>query len=239
MHTLSARSENRAFSNLPRLRRGYALLALVFLCREGVCGDVVNPKLGATTTAAQTIPTGTSDWLSHPPAWVTWLSLIGGVGAFAWKLYEFLVARSDRDADQHIATEAFWYESIVVPRIVEPLLDFLIDQNEKQSALPVASTSARAKFDTFNVEFQEGYNRLAAKIRVLQVISAPVHSEIMKRLDTLEDAVALYCYKAGHDAASGSPSRRESVSLNAHFSDTLAECITKFKDLHFRLRRPS
>lgn len=214
------------------------MLALVLLCRNGICGEAVNPKSGASIISPPPISTDAYDWLKHPPAWVTWLSLFGGVGTFGWKLYEFMVSRADRGTDQRIACDAFWYESIVVPRIVEPLLDFLTSQNEKLNSLAASSASAKAEFEAFNQEFQAGYGRLAARIRVLQVISVAVHGEIMERLDGLEDAVTVYCYEAGQGNASKS-SRRGSVNLTAHFSGALGDCLTKFKDLHFHLRHPS
>ena len=191
-----------------------------------------------TASAASPEPKASSsqNWFNHPPAGITWLSLAGGLGAFIWKLWEFSVGRRDRGKDQRIACEAFWYESIVVPRIVEPLIEFLGRQQEalrmlQGSALPDA-------FTKYQDEYQAKYNDLAARMSLLQVISSSIHGEIMEHLDGLEDAIALHCHDSSHVGES-KPSRRKSPDINGRFTDAMNFCVTKLKDLHFGLRHPS
>lgn len=208
----------------------YAALLLTFVCRDGICDT-------AASAATSSIP-NSYDWLAHPPAWITWLSLAGGVSAFVWRLWEFGVSRFDRGNDQRIACDAFWYESIIVPRIVEPLLDFLTQQHDKLQLLANGSSTGVDPFTSFNREFQDAYSHIATRIRILQVISQSTHSEIMKRLDELEDAVTVHCFDASSENRA-KVNRRTSPDLSSHFSDTLSYCIKKFKDLHFKLRHPS
>jgi hypothetical protein len=206
------------------------VLLLTFVYRDGICDSAAS--------AASLSISNSYDWFVHPPAWITWLSLVGGVSAFVWRLWEFEVSRFDRGNDQRIACDAFWYESIIVPRIVEPLLDFLSQQHEKQQLLANDSSTDVNRFTNFNRQFQEAYSQIASRIRVLQVISQSTHSEIMKRLDELEDAVTVHCFDAS-SANCAKINRRTSPDLSSHFSDTLSYCIKQFKDLHFQLRHPS
>jgi hypothetical protein len=190
----------------------------------------------SSTPAEATKASSSQEWLSHPPGWVTWLSLAGGLTAFTWKLYEFVVSRVDREKDQRIACDAFWYESIVVPRIVEPLIDFLGQQQEALRTIPL--TSSGDAFTIYKNEYQAKYNDLAVRMSLLQVISNATHGAIMQHLDKLEDDITVHCYESGHVSDTRS-SRRRSPDLNSRFSDAMSFCVTKLKDLHFGLRHPA
>jgi hypothetical protein len=209
-------------------------LLLILLSHSANCGSIA-----ASTDSAPSPGTKTSsleEWFSDPPGWVTWLSLAGGLTAFIWKLYEFIVSRVDREKDQRIACDAFWYESIVVPRIVEPLIDFL---GQRQEALRILHGTAPADaFTKYKNEYQEKYNDLAARMSLLQVISNSTHSAIMERLNELEDAITVHCYDSSQ-TGDAKPTRRKSPDMNGRFSDAMNFCITKLKDLHFGLRHLS
>jgi len=204
---------------------------LLLLSSSALCESIA-----ATAVATAPDVKASQDWFSHPPGWITWLSLVGGLGAFLWKLYEFVVSRVDREKDQRIACDAFWYESIVVPRIVEPLIDFLARQQEELRVLHGAA-SADA-FTKYQNEYQEKYNDLAARMSLLQVISNPTHTAIMEHLNELEDAITVHCYDSSR-TGDAKPNRRKSPDMNGRFSDAMNFCITKLKELHHGLRHPS
>jgi hypothetical protein len=206
---------------------------LLLLGGSAVCESIASTVVAATPAAKTS---SFLDWFNHPPGWITWLSLIGGLTAFLWKLWEYFVSRVDRSKDQRIACDAFWYESIVVPRIVEPLIDFLAQQQEALRIL--SGTPTADAFTKYKNEYQAKYNDLAARMSLLQVISNTTHSAIMQHLDKLEDEITVHCYESGH-VSNAKPSRRKSPDMNGRFSDAMNFCITKLKDLHFGLRHPS
>jgi hypothetical protein len=192
-----------------------------------LCGAVAFGTEPAGKTAAKPSPTSAIDWFFNPPGWLTWLSLAGGLGAFGWRLVEFFVARVDRSSDRLIATNAFWYEKVVVPHILEPMLDFVTRQKDQLVAVKLPVAGGGDPFKGFLTEYHAEYARLVARIALLQVVSHDTYTKVAEILDELDDEVTLHCYR--HSAGQ---SQRNHLDIAVVFSDALKACVREFKELH-------
>jgi hypothetical protein len=180
----------------------------------------------------------TFEWISNPPAWVTWLSLGGGLSAFLWHLYEYVTDRRDRDADLRRETDAYWYDAIVIEQILGPLLEFLQTQSVKFDSIGRSSAPAAGPGDPFRQyldAYQERYAALACKIRLLQVVSKVVYEDLMKRLDDLEDSIAIICYENSRAIEGAQLTRGRSRTISDTLSDAQVDCVSLLRELHARM----
>jgi hypothetical protein len=176
-------------------------------------------------------------WLTSPPAWVTWLSFLGGLGAFSWQLYEHLVARKDRRTDRKAAVEAFWYESIVVPRVVEPLLSFLSTHNSAIQSLNGAQQLAGGakKANTLLADFQKAYADLIPQLQFLRSIDEGACNDLTTLLDTLDDKITLSCFRMTEAIKKGERIEGECESALSHFAEIQRQSIEKLRHLHHKI----
>lgn len=180
-------------------------------------------KKTTETTAPPTKPAHSRfDWFLDPPGWLTW----GGLGAFVWKLYEFFVKRRDRTSDQQLATDAFWFETVVVPQILEPLLDFITAHKDRLASVKPGAGAANP-YEEYMHGYQSDYAKLIARIGLLQIVSQSTYEKVATTLDELEGAVIEHCYMQ----ISGNRPRKPR-DIATVFSDTLRQCVGKFKELH-------
>jgi hypothetical protein len=194
------------------------------------------PTTGANATSnKQVTPTLPYDWFFNSPDWLTWLSLAGAVGAFGWRLVEFGTSRRDRTTDLQIATEAYWYDAIVIDQVLKPLLAFIETQSTAVAAIPAAVTVGPGNSDpylAYQTKYQKDYNTLAARLLLLRVVSVSAHADLMTRLDELEDTVATICDEGSARAHGALSSRKRSRPLPEELSDGLIACVGILIALH-------
>jgi hypothetical protein len=211
---------------------GPATLVLLVSVATGPTVPSAPIPAAVSKAARQTLP----DWIGHPPSWVTWLSLFGGLGAFGWKLWEFSVERGDRTADKIAAIEGFWYQSIIVPRILQQILEF-VDQQQPQYEAINGTAVGPGKPDLYKEfldQFSAKLDHLRGQMRLLQVISVESYATLLERLDRLEDEIALQCYRH----SSSRESKRSGADQNQRqslFLDAQNDCIRELKELHSTL----
>jgi hypothetical protein len=228
----------------------FSLASSLALCEEGSAPGAakkiaITPVLAArpeTAPIQATIQTpktadSSSNWFLKPPGWLTWVSLAGGLGAFLWRLWEYFVSRGDRETDRQTNAEAFWYETVVVPRILEPLLDFVTRQSDRLAAIPAPNPIGGGPdlFQPYFQSYQTEYAQLGARLRLLRVISQDVYDRVMARLDDLEDLVSLHCYSASATLRGPGVTHGHRKYIVEDFSDAMNYCVRDFKNLHASL----
>lgn len=169
-------------------------------------------------------------WLHDPPGFLTYVALIGNVGLFFWGFYQWRVGRKDRTEDRHGAINQFWCESVLVPQLLAPVVDFLNDQLNRLKALEVAPTvpGALEKYTAYLELYDVRFNELAARLSLLSAFSRPHHGVVIASLEKLDDAVNLLCHERSERKAPSSQYR-----IDLHFADTQAECVDAFRRMHF------
>lgn len=175
-------------------------------------------------------------WITNPSYVVTWVSFFGAIGALGWKCWEFKVARRDRSTDKLLAVEAFWYQSIVVPQVLEPLLKFVTRNTQKYLAIDINSFGQRDPYRAYQDRYQIEYSLLGAHLRILQVISPKTYELLMARLDDLEDKISLICFrKSQHICESNNGGREVIGDPAAEFANAQNDCVLMLKKLHTQL----
>lgn len=189
----------------------------------------VTPSAGAGAAGGLLPP-----WVIDPPTWVTWVSLFGGSAAFVWNCFEHFVARKDRRADRKVAVETFWFESVIVPRAIEPLLTFFDQQSNAFVALSPdrVGSGTRDHFRSYLLTCQKQYASLVPQLRLLRVLDVKVHGEISKILDELDDKISLTCFRASEALKKGKSAAGEIATGSGHFSEVQSQCVEKLKNLH-------
>lgn len=195
--------------------------------------------IGATATGGEEQQSQSfwPSWVEQPPSWVTWLSLIGGVGAFVWQLCEFIVSRGDRSSDRKAAVETFWYQSIVVPRISEPLFNFLVSSASELNTL-AKKKYAKGEIDPFKPyleEFQKSYSGVGAQLLLLRVFDAATYEKLMETLDALDGAISLLCFRATAAIRGEGSDVPRGLDGATAFGTAQSSCLQLLKGLHLRL----
>lgn len=131
-------------------------------------------------------------FLPNPPP--PSLGYITAVIAFGVLLIHVIKLFSEKSSDRKKRfddiNDSFWFRSVVVPAVIEPLIKFIAEQGEK---LKTINHGTKEEF----ANFLKGYNQegegVAARLLLLNIINKQMYEKTIEEFENIEDDVTLLC----------------------------------------------
>lgn len=202
-----------------KVRQGHASTTLVV---EKSC-DVA----GTSTSAVVLICKIEESWLQK--GLLTAPSLFASLAALflSWSALKYNRTKDERARTQSISDD-FWLRKVVSPVAIEPFVKFVISLS---AALPSA-TSTPEDTTKFWTSTASNFNEFTASFFNLELISAELHKEVEKLLESMEDGLSNYCgalQQYLNDPARPIPDRAEVLGSLGKTSRDVMQAIARFQ----------
>ena len=142
----------------------------------------------------------------------------------AANIFIFCYQRYEASKLRRIALkDDFWFRTIVLPTLLEPLQKFSTEQSQKLRELKMADSADGDDYDNYLADFEISISAIIDRCHVVQSHSVSLYNELIEQFEQLEDRVTLYCYKKG-TGLPGTPSLftqtyTETISIIMKFHD--------------------
>lgn len=149
--------------------------------------------------------------------WVNATILIVNIVIFVYQRYESHKFRRIALKDD------FWFRSIALPIILDPLKKFSDDQTRKIRELITDTSADSEAYESYFEKCQSDIHNLIAGCYVMRIHSVPLYEELIEQLELMEDKVAEYCMNRGAIEV-------HTPSVFAHAHMEMISIIMKFHD---------
>ena len=134
-----------------------------------------------------------------PPALISWIAVIAVFLRFGLWVLDTWVKKAQRNADTlHSKLEGYWYRSVIMPVIIEPLISLTKSATSALTTLPHQATDS-AKRRCW-IEFRDEHVKKIADLRssspLLGVLGMNKENYIEEGLEEIEDFLAITCQTA-------------------------------------------
>lgn len=123
--------------------------------------------------------------------WVNLAILLVNIAIFLYHRYEAHKLRRIALKDD------FWFRSIALPIILDPLKKFSDDQTRKIRELITDTSADSEAYQSYFEKCQSDIHNLIAGCYVMRAHSVPLYEELIEQLELMEDKVAEYCMNRG------------------------------------------
>ena len=123
--------------------------------------------------------------------WVNATILVVNVAIFLYQRYEAHKFR------QIALKDDFWFRSIALPIILDPLKKFSDDQTRKIRELITDTSADSEAYESYFEKCQSDIHNLIAGCYVIRAHSVSLYGDITEQLEQMEDKVAVYCESEG------------------------------------------
>jgi hypothetical protein len=151
----------------------------------------------------------------------------------AVKGYEIFKARTDRKRDRRAAVDDVWFKTVVLELAVPELRKFL-HKFRTEIVNPISLVGVRP-YATALIRYSMETEAIRLQIRTIQDLSENVYETISRRLEDLDDAVAVYCPHADDASYDRHLLAAERAALERNFDECFSNCIETLRRLHFAL----
>jgi hypothetical protein len=128
--------------------------------------------------------------LPSPPAWAMWVAIVGVLVDVIRLIYELVHERKEKDSSVH---DQFWFRTIISPRCVNPLIEF-VELHAKALGTLVSNLMTTSdpqvqltRLRQFVATYQVASNELLERLILLTVFDNEVYLQVRNCLEQLED----------------------------------------------------
>jgi hypothetical protein len=154
--------------------------------------SVMAQQAAATAPQAQGWTTAIAPYAPH----IAITSLAVALGTLIWRFVEFVVGRRDRSRDLiGDIRDGFWFQEVVFPACVKPIIDSTLSVNERLRKLDelIANPAAGETEDHIRMrwlqEFQHDHRAQVVRCLMLDVVWDGAYKVASKHLDEIDDLV--------------------------------------------------
>ena len=119
--------------------------------------------------------------------------LIVNIAIFFYQRYEASKLRRIALKDD------FWFRTIALPIVLEPLQEFSVDQTRKLRELTTNTPTDTNTYDSYLEKCQSSIHIMMDRCYVMRAHSVSLYDDLIEQLELMEDKVALYCWKKGEN----------------------------------------
>lgn len=128
---------------------------------------------------------------SPPPPWLGYITALIALGVLAIHVIKFFSEKSsDRKKRLDDINDSFWFRSVVVPAVIEPLIKFVTEQGEK---LKTINHGTKDDFANFLKGYSQGGEGIAARLLLLNIVNKQMYEQTIKEFEEIEDDVTMLC----------------------------------------------
>lgn len=164
-----------------------------------------------------------------PPPWLGYITALIAFGVLLIHVIKFFYERSsERKKRRDDINDSFWFRSVVVPAVIEPLILFITEQGEQ---LKKISNGKKEDFADFFKAYQKAGESIAARLLLLNLINKQMYDGAIKEFEEIEDDVALLCAMKSGDFDEIDHKRAKYTEVNALVSRMFAGLNTILEKL--------
>jgi hypothetical protein len=126
-----------------------------------------------------------------PPAWLGYVTALIACGVLFSHIYKHVYDyRSERKKRRDDINDAFWFRTVIIPAVIEPLIEFFTAQTD---ALKKIHKGSKDDFIKYLAEYQQEGERIAARLFLLDMVDHKMYEQAKIRLEEIDDDVASLC----------------------------------------------
>ena len=135
----------------------------------------------------------------------------------------FIYQRYDSSKLRRLALkDDFWFRTIALPIVLEPLKNFSLDQTQQLRRLKTDKPLDMGAHEIYLDQFQSKIYDLMDMCFVMHIHSVSLYEDLIKQLEIVEDKIAEYCQNLGDT----------NVNPPSVFTSTQAEIISIIMKFH-------
>lgn len=126
-----------------------------------------------------------------PPPWLGYITAAIALGVLLMHIAKFVSERrSDTKKRLDDINDAFWFRSVVVPAVIEPLIAFITEQADE---LQKKNTGTKADYEAYLESFQKGKESISSRLILLNLVNKQMYNDAIAEFDEIEDDITLFC----------------------------------------------
>ena len=151
-----------------------------------------------------------------PPPWLGYVTALIAFGVLVIHIAKFISERSsDRKKRLDDINDSFWFRSVVVPAVIEPLIQFITGQAEK---LQKINAGKKEDFAEYLKDYQKAKESISSRLLLLNLVNKQMYSDAVNEFDDIEDDVTLLCALKSGDSGLTENGKQKYTEVNALIS---------------------
>lgn len=168
-----------------------------------------------------------------PPPWLGYVTAAIALGVLIMHITKYITERnSDKKKRLDDINDSFWFRSVVVPAVIEPLITFMTEQAD---ILQKLGSGKKEDYAKFLKDFQKGKESISSRLLLLNLVNNQMYADAIEELDEIEDDVTLLCAVKSGDLGleeTGKPKYTEVNALVSRMCAGLNNILGKVKSHH-------
>ena len=195
------------------------------------------------TFASDVSDTSSSDFLNpffeiQPSPLALWAAVGASIILILWNIYTWTVSkRENKKLRKLIKRDDFWFRTIVLPTLVEPLSNFVDENTKKNVQLSDRRFSDQEHksmaYDQYLMKFNQEREVIIQACYLLTLHSDDLYQKVTSLLDELEDHVTIYCLSRSQPDTQLNQEELEKLEqFNQIFFVTFVKVLEAIKTFH-------
>ena len=180
----------------------------------------------------------TSFLATQPSPLALWFVVIVSIISILWNVYIWIASKCEnKKLRKLIKRDDFWFRTIVLPTLVEPLSKFVDENTKRNVQLSDKRFSDQERiskeYDQYLTEFNQEREVIIQACYLLTLHSDDLYQKVTSLLDELEDHVTMYCLSRSQPGIQLNQEELEKLEqINHIFFVTFVKVLGEIKTFH-------